>query len=62
MKKQIILKEERQEKLRATFMRGVADAGSKKSRRLFEEYQRLTQEIQDLQEQLNNEVGDVLRS
>ena len=61
IKKQIITKEERQEKLRATFMRGVPDAGSRKSRRLFEEYQRLTQEIQDLQEQLNREAGDVLR-
>jgi ATP-binding cassette subfamily F protein 3 len=61
MKRQIAAKEERQRKLRDVFMRGVPDAGSKKSRRLFEEYQRLTQEIQDLQEQLNSEVGDVHR-
>ncbi|MDH4209991.1 MAG: ATP-binding cassette domain-containing protein [candidate division WOR-3 bacterium] len=61
IKSQIAAKEERQEKLRATFMRGVPDSSSKKSRRLFEEYQRLTQEIQDLQEQLNGEVSDVHR-
>jgi len=61
IKKQIIAKEERQEKLRATFMRGMPDATSKKSRRLFDEYQRLTQEIQNLQEQLDSEVGDVHR-
>jgi ATP-binding cassette subfamily F protein 3 len=61
MKSQIVAKEERRDKLRATFMRGVPDSSSKKSRRLFEEYQRLTQEIQNLQEQLDGEVSDVHR-
>ena len=61
MKNQIAAKAERQERLRAVFMRGVQDGGSKRSRRLFEEYQKLTQEIQDLQEQLNEEGADVHR-
>ena len=55
----ISAKAERQEKLRGIFMRGVSDGNSKKSRRLFEEYQRLTQEIQDLHEQLDAGVSDV---
>ncbi len=61
IRSQIAAKEERQDRLRATFMRGVPDSSSKKSRRLFEEYQRLTQEIQDLQEQVDGEVSDVHR-
>ncbi len=59
IRSRISAKEERQEKLRGIFMRGVSDGNSKKSRRLFEEYQTLTQEIQDLQEQLDAGVSDV---
>ncbi len=59
IKKRLTIKEERQERLRATFMRGVPDSHSKKSRRLFEEYQRLTVEIQDLRDRLGREESDV---
>ncbi len=51
----ILQKEERRQKLRTSFTRTGMVSNSRKSRRLFEEYQRLTREIEDLEEQLGTE-------
>jgi ATP-binding cassette subfamily F protein 3 len=48
-------KKARCERLRASFIRQVPNRTSKKSRKLFEEYQRLTQEIEELEEQLSRD-------
>jgi ATP-binding cassette subfamily F protein 3 len=47
----------RRERLRASFMRQVSDKSSKKTRRLFEEYQRLNQEIEELENQVSSEIS-----
>jgi len=51
-------KEERRVKLRQSFMRQTGATNSKKARKLFEEYQRLTQEIAELEEQSHPKVPD----
>jgi ATP-binding cassette subfamily F protein 3 len=52
-------KEERREKLRQHFMRQTNTVNSKKAKKLFEEYQKLTQEIAELEGQLHPRVSDV---
>jgi ATP-binding cassette subfamily F protein 3 len=54
----IVQKEERRQRLRTTFTRGGMARDSRKSRRLFEEYQRLTQEIEDLEQELGSEANE----
>ena len=48
-------KEERRRKLRSSFMRQAAASVSRKTKRLFDEYQRLTQEIEELEVSIASE-------
>ncbi len=52
LQRALVAKEERRGKLRASFMRQTSTTLSKKSKKLFEEYQKLTQEIEELQEMI----------
>lgn len=52
VKKQILQKETRRAKLRESFSRPAVINNPRKSKRLFEEYQRLTEEIEELEKQL----------
>lgn len=49
IKRTIIQKEERRKKLRAGFTRQVMVSSSRKSKKLFDEYQKLTREIEELE-------------
>jgi len=59
LKQEIARKQQRREKLRTGFMRKMPENHSKKSRRLFDEYQRLAEEIQELQTRFDSETSDV---
>lgn len=59
LQRAILQKEERRQKLRASFTRGGVVSDSRKSRRLFEEYQRLTREIEELEGQVASEANGV---
>jgi ATP-binding cassette subfamily F protein 3 len=59
LKQQIVRKEQRRDQLRASFMRQMPINHTKKSRRLFDEYQRLVDEIQELQALFESEENDV---
>jgi ATP-binding cassette subfamily F protein 3 len=52
-------KEKRREKLRASFMRQSSSNVGKKAKKLFDEYQRLIQEIEGLEEEITSEVNRV---
>ena len=52
IKKQIIQKETRRKKLRQSFSRAPVVNNPRKSKKLFDEYQRLTEEIEELERQL----------
>ena len=52
-------KEERRGKLRQSFIRQAGATNPKKAKKLFEEYQRLTQEIAELEGQIGLKVSDV---
>jgi ATP-binding cassette subfamily F protein 3 len=52
-------KEERRGKLRASFMRQALISASSKTKKLFEEYQRLTEEVEELEEKIASEVNSV---
>jgi pleuromutilin/lincosamide/streptogramin A transport system ATP-binding/permease protein len=54
LRQSILLKEERRRKLRQSFMRQAGSTNPKKAKRLFEEYQKLTQEIEELERLLSN--------
>jgi ATP-binding cassette subfamily F protein 3 len=51
-------KEERRRKLRVSFMRQAAVSASRKTKRLFDEYQRLTQEIEELEVNIASEASN----
>jgi hypothetical protein len=53
IQKQIMQKETRRKKLRDTFSRPAIVGSPRKSKKLFEEYQRLTDEIEELEKQLS---------
>jgi ATP-binding cassette subfamily F protein 3 len=55
----IIEKEERRSKLRQSFIRQAGVVKSKNARKLFDEYQRLTLEIEELEGQANSESNNV---
>jgi ATP-binding cassette subfamily F protein 3 len=57
MKRMILQKEARRAQLRQSFSRGTAVSNPRKSKKLFEEYQRLTEEIEDLENKLLSEYG-----
>ncbi|UCD19830.1 MAG: ATP-binding cassette domain-containing protein [candidate division WOR-3 bacterium] len=59
LKQKIARIERRRDQLRESFMRQAQTNYSKKSRRLFEEYQRLVDEIEELQTRLESELNDV---
>jgi ATP-binding cassette subfamily F protein 3 len=59
LQKEIARKQQRRDRLRASFMRKMPANFSKKSRRLFDEYQKLAEEIQELQTRFDSEVSDV---
>lgn len=59
LRRRILEKEERRGRLRQSFLRQAGAAGSKKTRRLFEEYQKLTLEIEELEEQIGSAGSDV---
>lgn len=52
-------KEERRCKLRAGFMRQSSISASSKVKKLFEEYQKLTKEVEELEERITSEVNRV---
>jgi ATP-binding cassette subfamily F protein 3 len=52
-------KEERRGKLRASFMRQALVSASSKTKKLFEEYQRLTEEVEELEGKIASEVNSV---
>jgi ATP-binding cassette subfamily F protein 3 len=54
LKQQIIQKESKRQKLRNTFSRLSMISNPRKAKKLFDEYQRLTIEIEKLEESLNN--------
>ncbi|MBE0432485.1 ABC-F family ATP-binding cassette domain-containing protein [candidate division WOR-3 bacterium] len=58
---QIMRKRERRDRLRASFMRQTSAGPASKSDRLFQEYQRLTGEIEELEARLASEASDVHR-
>ncbi len=59
IKQNIKQKEERRSKLRQSFIRQAGAPGSKKARRLFDEYQRLALEIEELEGQIPSGSSDV---
>ncbi len=59
IKRQIIVKEERRSKLRDTFSRPGLTENPRKSKKFFEEYQRLSTEIEDLEKLLAAQQDDV---
>lgn len=52
LQKQIVQKETRRKKLRESFSRSTVVNNPRKSKKLFEEYQRLTEEIEELEKKL----------
>jgi ATP-binding cassette subfamily F protein 3 len=59
IKKQIMVKEKRRSKLRDTFSRPGFIENPRRSKKFFEEYQRLSAEIEELEKQLAAEQNDV---
>jgi hypothetical protein len=51
-------KEERRRKLRVSFMRQAAASASRKTKKLFDEYQRLTEEIEELEVNIASEASN----
>jgi ATP-binding cassette subfamily F protein 3 len=58
LQRTLVQKEERRRKLRDSFMRQAAVSASRKTKKLFDEYQRLTQEIEELEVSIASEVGN----
>jgi ATP-binding cassette subfamily F protein 3 len=59
IKRAIEEKEERRKRLRVSFMHQARTSTSKKAKKTFDEYQRLTQEIEELESQLKREEDHV---
>jgi ATP-binding cassette subfamily F protein 3 len=59
LQRMLTAKEERRSKLRASFMRLSLGSATGKTRKLFEEYQKLTKEVEELEEELTTEVEGV---
>ncbi len=57
VKRKILQKEARRVQLRQSFLRGASVINLRKSKKLFEEYQRLTEEIEELEQELSSEYG-----
>lgn len=57
LQQQILRREQRRKELRATFSRPGVISNPRKSKKLFEEYQRLTEEIEELEKKWSSEYG-----
>ena len=61
LRHQITSKQKRRDRLRASFMRAKPGGASRRSDHQFQEYQRLSREIEELEARLESEAGNVHR-